>query len=368
MYVALVKTCGRAGKGQAKEGCKSELTDSADRGTIHARWKEFPSASSFSVWPCGGCPILCCSQVSGAVGGGGLIVNLPKGVVTIRSDLEGRFAGQTIVKQGILSLGSINNYNANGALGYNAWPVILGDSGTTGTLKYTGGSVSRNRGFTMTAGGAGVFQIDTAGSNLTLSGLIDGDGDLVKTGPGTLALPGPNTYTGDTIVMAGTLIIGNGGSGSGKLADASTVKISVDARMDLNFGGEDQIAELWLGGAKVPYGSYNSSINTPIDYRSYFTGTGSLLVVPRALLGDANGDSVVDAADYDWLKQHFGLSGDEAAGANLDGLGTVDFADLQILMNALNTSGAPATNTPEPCSAMLLVFGAAALLKRKRKS
>jgi len=130
-------------------------------------------------------------ETAGDGGSGGLIVNLPNGMVTIWSDSEGRFAGQTIVRQGILSVGSINDYNINGTLGYNECPVILGGNGTTGTLK----------------------------------------------------------YTGDTIVVAGTLSIGNGGSGSSNLADASTVKIDLDAKMNLSFTGTDQIAELWLGGA-----------------------------------------------------------------------------------------------------------------------
>jgi len=302
-------------------------------------------------------------------GSGGLIVNLPNGVVTIRSDLEGRFTGQTIVRQGILSLGSINNYNINGTLGCNAWPVILGDNGTTGTLKYTGGTISRNRGFALPAGGAGAFQVDLAESVLTLSGPLGGAGDLTKTGAGTLALAGLNTYTGDTIVLAGMLRIGSGGGGSGSLADASTVKISVGARMNLNFSGTDTISDLWLGGVRVPAGTYDGSISTPIDYRSYFTGAGSLLVVPDALLGDTNADGVVDAADFIALKKNLGMrSGATATEGNFNADGAVNWADLTILMNNFGAGGSGGTTAaPEPCSAMLLVFGAAALLRRRRR-
>jgi autotransporter-associated beta strand protein len=302
-------------------------------------------------------------ETAGGGGSGGLIVNLPNGVVTIRDGLQGRFAGQTIVRQGILSVGSINDYNTNGTLGYNAWPVILGDNGTTGTLKYTGPMVSRNRGFTLAGGGA--FQVDLAESFLTITGPIDGAGGLTKTGAGVLILSGANTYTGDTIVLAGTLSIGNGSNGSSNLADASTVKISVDAEMNLNFSGYDQIADLWLGGVHVPAGTYDRGIGTPIDYRSYFTGAGSLLVVPDVLSGDADGDGVVTAVDFITLKKNLGQ--DTTLGAeegDFNGDKQVNWADLQLLAGNMGPGGSGATAAPEPCSAMLLVFGALAVLGR----
>ncbi len=258
------------------------------------------------------------------------------------------------------------------ALGANTLTLTSGGLLSTGTGVST---ISGDAGATRLMGGNNgsgsydliVHQYNTGG--LTISAVIGDNGAnptaLTKTGAGTLALSGLNTYTGDTIVVAGTLRIGNVVSGSSNLADASAVKISVDAKMDLNFIGQDRIAELWLGGEQVAPGFEYDSVSNPL----YFTGGGKLKVVSLVVLGDADGNGIVDAADYIWLKEHFGLSGAAAEGADLDGLGTVDFADLQILMNALNAvSGAPATTTPEPCSAMLLMFGTAALLKRKRKS
>ncbi|CAD6879055.1 hypothetical protein [Methylomonas albis] len=58
------------------------------------------------------------------------------------------------------------------------------------------GNVSLNSG-TLTVGGDG--------TSTELSGVISGDGDLQKTGSGTFALSGSNTYTGSTTVSAGTL-------------------------------------------------------------------------------------------------------------------------------------------------------------------
>ncbi len=45
--------------------------------------------------------------------------------------------------------------------------------------------------------------------NLTLSGNLSGGANLTKTGSGTLALNGANTYAGNTVVSAGQLVLGN---------------------------------------------------------------------------------------------------------------------------------------------------------------
>ncbi len=69
----------------------------------------------------------------------------------------------------------------------------------------------------------GTFEIG-ANRNLTVSGVISGEGDVTKLGAGTLTLSGDNTYTGDTIVSAGTLNLTKTGQ-KGTLATGSTLTV-----------------------------------------------------------------------------------------------------------------------------------------------
>jgi autotransporter-associated beta strand protein len=65
--------------------------------------------------------------------------------------------------------------------------------------------------------------IDTNGFNATIPGLIFGDGSLEKAGAGTLTLTKDNTYTGDTLISAGTLLVDGAQSQSNVFADGGTL-------------------------------------------------------------------------------------------------------------------------------------------------
>jgi autotransporter-associated beta strand protein len=99
-------------------------------------------------------------------------------------------------------------------------------------------------------------------------------------------------------------------------------------------------------------------------------GAVYLNVALSMIPGDANRDRVVDAADFITLKKNFGNTGLWAQGNFSDPYGTagtVNWADLQILMNNMGKTGgaAPAT-APEPATLGLLAIGALAIIRRRR--
>ncbi len=90
-------------------------------------------------------------------------------------------------------------------------------SGTLGILEsgsatYTGAITVNNNG-TLTA---------AAGGTATFSGALGGVGTVTKTGDGRVILSGANTYTNTTLISAGTLQIGDGGT-TGSLAASGLI-------------------------------------------------------------------------------------------------------------------------------------------------
>jgi autotransporter-associated beta strand protein len=127
---------------------------------------------------------------------------------------------------GTLTLAGANTYS--GGTTVNAGALQVGNASalgaTTGTLAVDGGTLDLN-GFTVTvgslSGSSGTVTSSVAGTaglvvnqttDATYAGVIqDGSGtvSLTKQGDATLNLSGANTYSGGTIIDAGTLQVGN---------------------------------------------------------------------------------------------------------------------------------------------------------------
>jgi fibronectin-binding autotransporter adhesin len=181
--------------------------------------------------------------LSNVISGSGAVTinNIGTGVTTF-SNTGSTYSGQLTVQSGTLSIDTANDSGSNGELGNNGNAVILGGSGTTGTLEYTGVTDASSKKFTMALGGTGVFQVDTAATTLTLSGVIDGSGGLTKTGAGTLSLNALNTYSGDTTINGGTLLLGNAagipsGTGKGNVIIGSSGTLSTNDKDAISING-----------------------------------------------------------------------------------------------------------------------------------
>jgi fibronectin-binding autotransporter adhesin len=135
---------------------------------------------------------------------------------TFGGDISGT-GGFTKQGSGTLTFAGSNTYG--GATNVNTGTLLADSTGAlspNSAFSVAAGATLQLNGFNNTIGslaGAGSVVLDpavlTAGGNngnTIFSGVISGDGGLVKTGTGSLTLSGSNTFTGGTTISGGSLI------------------------------------------------------------------------------------------------------------------------------------------------------------------
>ncbi|AEG50605.1 outer membrane autotransporter barrel domain protein [Sphingobium chlorophenolicum L-1] len=148
------------------------------------------------------------------------------------------YSGVTRVENGVLAaavLADGGQASSIGQSGSDAANLVLLNGGT---LRYTGGTAGTDRGITL-ENAAGRIDVSAAATDLTVGGSIVGAGRLEKYGDGTLVLTGANSYTGITVVNAGTLR-----AGAALVTGATTgVFGSTTSVMTVNAGGTLDLAD-----------------------------------------------------------------------------------------------------------------------------
>lgn len=111
-------------------------------------------------------------------------------------------------------------------------------------------------GFSLNA--ASGVAIDTTAGNFTQGTALTAARALTKLGANALTLSGTNTYSGATTVSAGTLVVGNGTSGS--LGSSSLVTVKSGAKLAGNAGTIGGAASIETGGSLAPGSATTGSI------------------------------------------------------------------------------------------------------------
>lgn len=171
------------------------------------------------------------------------------------------YTGTTTVNGGVL------NVNSSSA---------LGDGSVTNTLVLNGGTLQAGgaitspstRGVTLSANST----VDTVANAVSIAGVISGSNGLTKGGTGTLTLSGANTYTGNTVVNAGTLALTSTsqqaftiGANGVSTSVSGTGTVTIDGTFNLNLTGADLTnGNSWtLVNAATLTESFTTNFNIP---------------------------------------------------------------------------------------------------------
>jgi len=213
------------------------------------------------------------------------------------------YSGGTTITNGTVQLGSANALGAaTGNLAINGGTLDLnGNSLTVGLLSGVSGGV-----ITTSATGSITLTANSATSGTFGGAIQSSSGTLafVKQGGGTLTLTGNSSYTGDTLVNSGTLVLGSAGAMQNSTFDTQTGSVgglSFGSLTTGTFGG------LKGGGALVLSNTASAGValsvgnnNTNTTFTGTITGTASSVFnkIGSGVLNLTNSASVSTATTW----------------------------------------------------------------------
>ena len=261
--------------------------------------------------------------ISGGVTNGGfLLTTAGAGNITLSGIVSGT-GGLTQTGTGTLLLTGANTYT--GATTVSAGTLQVGN-GTSGSISNSSVSVVAS-GATMTfdeangstysgniANAGTVVGAEGSGITNTLSGNISSTGGFKQTGAGITILSGTNTYSGATLVSAGTLRIAQVSAAS---ANSSSGTVQTGATLTFNVGGTGEFTNATTGATGI-----GSVISAPIT----FFNAGSTLGLDTT---NATGT--------------FAYAGNLGANPNGTAYGVTKFGPGTLELTAANTYTGPTT-------------------------
>ena len=194
------------------------------------------------------------SQTTGLIAGGGSLTMTGPGTLVLAA--TNTYGGGTRLTGGLLSFG-------NGGLG-SAGAI----SPSAGTLQWAAGN-TQDLSSRMTIPSGGTATLDTQGNGVTFNTGVGGGGALVKLGTGTLTLANYNSYSGGTVVNAGTLSLNKpANNGTGAIVGSLTinaggnVSASTD-NWDLGYTNSSvAVTAITINGGQLTFRGANSNGGT----------------------------------------------------------------------------------------------------------
>ncbi len=164
---------------------------------------------------------------------------------------------------------------------FNSGATGLDFGARTGTITSTGDSIIKSR---IHINNTATATFDVQSDTLTVSGVIKSTGGFTKTGEGTMKLTAANTYSGNTTVSGGTLLLTNTGS-------LTSPNVTVNENGTFQTGANIASTNIVLNGGSFIIGETAASANL---------AAASLTMNDGAVYFDFNGYTAA-ANDYDLL-------------------------------------------------------------------
>jgi autotransporter-associated beta strand protein len=275
------------------------------------------------------------------VGTGGTGGNIGSGPLSVDGTVEFNRSDDLILTNTVSGSGGLNKLGAN--------TLTL-----AGPLAYAGPTA-------ISAGTLGLSPADTE----TLPGNITGSGGLAINGPGTVVLTGSgNSYSGDTLISAGTLQIGDGinsGSLPGNVVNHSSLVFNGGFyNLINNITGSGEVSSVGTGAFFTLAGANTYSGTTTIRNGGtlYLGAAGAMPPSSVLVLGQTSGSSIgsADFTGYNVVIGGLNVGGNSTS-ANQITLGSGQSLTVNGNVNIGNTSsgGAKANLTVVGPGASLIV-------------
>ena len=142
---------------------------------------------------------------------------------------DSSYTGATVISSGQLTLGGVGAISSQSSLQIDSGAAV----NLTGV--YAANNINRTfaglTGAGVLYGGGGTVTVNKTSGTDTFSGDIQGAQGLIKDGAGTLALTGASTYTGNTTVNTGGILIAAHANALGSTAGGTTVASGAQLRL-----------------------------------------------------------------------------------------------------------------------------------------